>query len=80
MTRLGDFLHFGQLFKACGNTYFAHIAHMFGQIFVEVSKYFIFLVKSFLGNFNRHLATFYWSLWLSRMDRLKEHHASRMLQ
>ena len=30
-------------------------------IFVKVSKSLIFLVKSFLGNFYRHLATFYWS-------------------
>ena len=34
-------------------------------IFVKVSKSFIFKVKTFLGNFNRHLATFYWSLWLN---------------
>ena len=32
-------------------------------MFVKVSKCFIFLVKSFLGNFYRHLATFYWSHW-----------------
>ena len=30
-------------------------------IFVKVSKSFIFLVKSFLGNFYSHLVTFYWS-------------------
>ena len=30
-TRLGDFLHFGQLFKAYGNNYFAHIAHILGN-------------------------------------------------
>ena len=40
-------------------------------IFVKVSKSLIFLVKSFLGNFYRHLATFYWSHcskkpWLGR--------------
>ena len=34
--------------------------------FVKVSKSIIFLVKSFLGNFYRHLATFYWSQWLDR--------------
>ena len=33
-------------------------------IFVKVSKSFIFLVKSFLGNFLRHLANFIWSHWL----------------
>ena len=30
-TRLGDFLHFGQLFKAAGNNYFAQISHIFGN-------------------------------------------------
>ena len=29
--------------------------------FAKVSKSLNFLVKSFLGNFYRHLATFYWS-------------------
>ena len=33
----------------------------FLAFFVKVSKSLIFLVKSFLGNFYRHLATFYWS-------------------
>ena len=33
-------------------------------ILVKLSKSFILLVKSFLGNFYRHLATFYWSHWL----------------
>ena len=32
VTRLGDLLHFGPLFKAGGNNYFAQIAHMFRQI------------------------------------------------
>ena len=31
VTRLGDLLHFGQLFKAYGNNYFAQIAHIFRQ-------------------------------------------------
>ena len=31
------------------------------EIFVNVSKSFIFLVKSFLGNFYRHLGIFLWS-------------------
>ena len=30
VTRLGDFLHFGQPFKACGNNYFALFAHILG--------------------------------------------------
>ena len=28
VTRLGDLLHFEQLFKACGNNYFTQIAHI----------------------------------------------------
>ena len=64
VTRLGDLLHFGQLFKACGNNYFGQIAHIIRQFFVKVSKSFNILVKSFLCNFLRHLATFYWSHWL----------------
>ena len=43
MTRSGDFLDFGQLFKAFGNNKFAQISH-------------ILVVKSFLDNFYRHLA------------------------
>ena len=31
MTRFGDLLHFGQLFKACGNNYFAQFAHILGN-------------------------------------------------
>ena len=29
VTKLGDLLHFGQLYKACGNNYFAQIALIF---------------------------------------------------
>ena len=36
--------------------------HIFG-IFENLSKSFILLAKSFLGNFYRHLATFCWSHW-----------------
>ena len=32
VTRLGNFLHFGQLFKAFGNNYFTQIAHIVEQI------------------------------------------------
>ena len=28
VTRLGNLLDFGQLFKACGNNYFARISHI----------------------------------------------------
>ena len=48
VTRLGDLLHFGQLFKACDDNYFAQIAQILA-IFVKLSIDFIFQVKSFLG-------------------------------
>ena len=35
VTRLGDLLHFGQLFKACGNNYFTQIAHIFRQFWLR---------------------------------------------
>ena len=60
VTRLGNLLQFGQHFKACGNNYFAQIAHNL-DYFCKGFKDFHFLVKSFLGIFCRHLATFYWS-------------------
>ena len=31
VTSSGDLLRFGQLFKACGNNYFAQIIHIFRQ-------------------------------------------------
>ena len=31
VTRLGDLLHIGQLFRACGTNIFAQIAHIFGE-------------------------------------------------
>ena len=60
VTRLGDLLHFGQLFQACGSTYFGQIAHIFGN-FCKGVKIFHFSNGFILGNFYRHLATFYWS-------------------
>ena len=35
--KYGDLLYFGQLFQACGNNYFAQIAHILG-IILKVSK------------------------------------------
>ena len=61
VARLGDLLDFGQLFKAVGNNQLAQISCIIWVNFVKVSKSLIVLVKSFLGNFYRHLATFYWS-------------------
>ena len=44
----------------------------FYAIFAKVSKTLIFLVNSFLGNFDRHFATFYWSHCLSREDQFDQ--------
>ena len=63
VTRLGDLLHFGQLFKTCGNNYFAQIAYILGN-FCKGVKIFHCSSEIILGNFNRHLASFYWSHWL----------------
>ena len=68
VTWLGDLLHSGQHFKAGGNNYFPQIAHIFRENFVKLWKYFIFLIKSFLGNFYRHLGTFYWSHWQGQIS------------
>ena len=48
MTRLGDLLQFGQLFKACGNNYFAKIANILGNL-CKVVKIFFFLAKIIFG-------------------------------
>ena len=61
VTRLGDLLHFGQLFRGCGNNYFAQIVNIFRYFFCKGVKNFHFLEISFLGNFYKHLATFNWS-------------------
>ena len=52
--QIGQFIALWATFKACGNNYFAQITHIFRQG-VEI---FHFPVKSFLGTFYRHLATF----------------------
>ena len=41
VTRLGDSLHFVQLFKACGDNYFAQIDHILGP-FCKGVKIFYF--------------------------------------
>ena len=58
VTRLGELLDFGQLWKL-----FAKINLPKSSTFLGVSKSIIFLVKSFLGNFWRHLAIYFWSHW-----------------
>ena len=39
VTRLGNFLPFGQIFKAFGNTYFAQISHILRQFCKGVKIY-----------------------------------------
>ena len=57
VTRLGDLLDFGPLFKAFGNNYF-HKSHTFLGNFSKGIKIFIFSSEIILGNFYRYLATF----------------------
>ena len=57
MTRSGDLLDFGQLFKSLATINLQNRPHS-KAIFVKVLKSIIFLVKSFLGNFYRNLAIF----------------------
>ena len=42
VTRFDNLLHFGQLFKACGDNYFAQVESQFWAIFVTMSKSLIF--------------------------------------
>ena len=67
VSRLSDFLHFGQLFKPLATISFAK-SLTFIAIFVTVPKSLIFLVKSILGNFYRHFVIFIRS---SEIRRLK---------
>ena len=55
VTRLGNLLHFGQLFKACGNNYFGQTGNIFMKFLYRCQMFSFF---KFLGNFYRHLATF----------------------
>ena len=73
VTRLGNLLDFGLTFQSLlQHLVCLNLPHSYA-IFVKVSKYFILLVKSFLGNFYRHLATFYWSHWLVSTDLGQKH-------
>ena len=63
VTRLGNLLDFGTLFKAFANNYLPKTPTFFSN-FCKGAKSLIFLVKSFWGNFYRHLAIIFWSHWL----------------
>ena len=39
LTRLGDLLHFGHLFKASGNNFFAQITHILGNFCKRVKNF-----------------------------------------
>ena len=60
VTRLCNLLHIGQLFKACGNIFFAQII----LIFCEVVKIFHLSSETIFWATYRHLATFFWSHWM----------------
>ena len=61
--QIGRFIGLWETFQSLWQQLICPILPHSQAIFVKVSKTFIFLVKSFLGNFCRHLATFYWSHW-----------------
>ena len=61
VTRLGDLLDFGQLFKAFGKNWFVQISHILRQSLGV--KIYHFSSEFILGNFHRHLAIFFWSHW-----------------
>ena len=76
VTRLGDFLHFGQQFKAGGNNskpvatiILPKLPTLLGN-FCKGAKIIHFLIKSYLGNFYRHLAIFIWSHCYRQSDWL----------
>ena len=51
---IGRFIALWATFKSLWQKLFTQITHIFWQFLVKLSKFFIFLVKSFLGNFYRH--------------------------
>ena len=60
VTRLGDLLDFGQLFKPLAIIKLPK-SSTFLRKFCKVVKIYHFLLKSFLCHFYRHLAIFFWS-------------------
>ena len=59
--QIGRFIELWSTFQSLWHQLFCPIWPHFQAIFVKVSRSFIFLVESFLGEFSRHLVTFYWS-------------------
>ena len=60
VTRLGNLLEFGQLFKAFGNSKFAQISHILRQ-FLKRCQNPSFYSENIFGHFYTHLAIFIWS-------------------
>ena len=61
--QVGQFIGLWATFQSLGQEIVCPNLPHSKAILVKVSKSLILLVKSFLGNFYRHLATFYWSHW-----------------
>ena len=62
VTRLGDLLHFGQLFKARGNNNLTQIALILGN-FCKGVEIFNFSCEIIFGQLYIHLVTICWSHW-----------------
>ena len=61
--QIGQFIALWATFQNLLHCLFCPNCPYFSAIIEKMSKSFIFQVKSFLGNFYRHLATFNWSHW-----------------
>ena len=61
--QIGCFITLWETFQSLWQQLFCPNWPHVKAISVKVSKSFIFLVKSFLSQFYRHLATFYWLRW-----------------
>ena len=67
---LASYWNLGNFSKPVAIISFAKSLTSLGN-FCKAVKIFNFLVKSFFGNFYRHLATFYWSHWRWRKYKTK---------
>ena len=76
-TRLGDLLDFWATFQSIWQQLFCPNLPQSKEFFVKVSKSLIFLLKSFLGNFYRHLAIFFWSHWMVQQNSFASKDISR---
>ena len=70
--QIGQFIAFWATFQSLWLQLFCPNHPSFLAIFVKLSNSFILLVKSFFGNFYRHLVHFYWSHWLQGSSSFTE--------